>query len=361
VDWHPPEHIPAFLPPFPVQSTTTPDDPPTPKLMPPPPLPDSKPLLPPPVADAVAQLQPPAAPSQVVATATATAAPSDYLAQVPWDQSSLGSNTASTWQEPRRYPIPPNPSAKLTHPTKPIEFNLLNAYRHILMTKPSTDVALGIGSPARHKVAMKLLELTIAQSRWDPADTLYANQTPNLPRSNAIGPTFPVAVGTTEDNMVIDANLPPAPPKPISSTDTQIVPLVSMQRSRLPEVARKSLDTYSYSRTTRLNHPRPLMLGSRPLTYGPPVKALWMRDDKSGNAAPQPSNRALTTGLNREEKKPGLPDAHFYRTWDYQNKDHRVPLPGAASAAAAATAGSSGGRRTRMGSIIIGGRRATNG
>lgn len=229
LDWNPPAHIPDFLPPFPTTTSATESTSPIATQSP-----GFPHLPPPPIPVENVKIEKP--PSPIPQTLTTSAA-SDYQVQVPYSQSSLA--LAPEWHLPT---APPSVPARVSRfPTPQTEPSLLSAYHHILTHPPPPTV--NTANPARHKVAMALLSLTQGASRWDPPDTLYSNVAPNLPRAAAIGPTFPVPLGTSPS---LDAKKPekdfkfPAMPRPVAVNEFLTSP-VSQQSSRIPELARHVL------------------------------------------------------------------------------------------------------------------------
>jgi len=122
--------------------------------------------------------------------------------------------------------------------------------------------------------------------------------------------------------------------------------LVSQQTSRIPELARHTLPPMIFGRTSRLSHPPILHRGTKSLTYGQGVPAPWNSSNPlpSSDGAIVPSTPAaakpgtkdalllLPNGKDKDTsgqaKAPpvALPDARLYATWDYEQKDYRVPI-----------------------------------
>jgi len=329
--WEPPTHVPDFLPPFPISKDDTALTPPEQ------PIPHELPLQRhPPVGKSDKALSP----LPQVSTSTSS---SDYLTPVPYSQSSLSSLPA--WH----LPSPPSaastsaiqpPASRLPIPqTQPA---LLGAYHHILTHPASRN--MNSTNPSRHRIALSLLSQTETNSRWEPADTLFSISAPNAPRVSSMAPSHAVplkpvstpAPGTDSkvDKPDHDSNrllLPSMSPHPITYTEC-ITPLMSQQASRIPEVARAVLSPSVYLRATRLSHPPVLKRGNQILVYGPGVPAPWnaittpqppsqpavKREDKSASG--------MLNGKAKEEPQPILPDARFYATWDYEQKNFKEPL-----------------------------------
>jgi hypothetical protein len=218
-DWEPPDHIPEFLPPFPQTHHSPTPEPATPAF-------ELQQLLPPSVPSDIAPVdQTPVNLNQAVTSSVA----SDYLAQVPYSQSSL--SAVPEWHLPTEpHAVSLAPARTNRYPTPQTEPSLLAAYHHILTHPPPSNVSMA--NPARHKVAMQLLALTEEDSRWDPPDTLYSNTAPNTPRVNSSAPTFPVA---SQSEVKI-----PASTRPILSSE-QVTYLVGRQFSRVPDLAKRVL------------------------------------------------------------------------------------------------------------------------
>ena len=103
---------------------------------------------------------------------------------------------------------------------------------------------------------MVLLNQAEKNPHWEHADSLYASVAPNAPTVPPVGPSYaiPISVPTAagaapeekekdskkEDEKDRKSNLPGAAPRPIG-TQERIVPLVSHQTSRIPELAREAL------------------------------------------------------------------------------------------------------------------------
>ena len=96
-----------------------------------------------------------------------------------------------------------------------------------------------------------------------------------------------------------------------------------------------------FGRTSRLSHPPILYRGTKPLTYGQGVAAPWNSNPLPSDGAIVPSTPAtakpgtkdaLPNGKDKDTsgqaKAPAvaLPDARLYATWDYEQKDYRVPV-----------------------------------
>ncbi|KAF8259692.1 hypothetical protein EI94DRAFT_1750881 [Lactarius quietus] len=329
--WKPPPHIPSFLPPFPVERSS-----PEPEFLslPPPGEPSSSTQLLPSRAE-------PAAPLARVSSTN----PADYTTIVPYSLSNLAStpewHLPSTLRDPRM--AVDAMSTQL--PIPQIQPSLLGAYHHILTHPPPANP--NVANPSRHRVAMVLLSQAEKNPHWEHADSLYASVAPNGPTLAPVGPSYaiPISVATAaeekdnnkdgkkEDEKDKKLNLPGAAPRPIG-TQERIVPLVSHQTSRIPELAREALSGAVLSRITRLSHPAVLQRGSEKLTYGPGVPAPW-NSDKSSVPIPVPSmvkgkeqlTNGLTNGKGKDgEKEPVLPDARLFATWEHEQKSFREPL-----------------------------------
>jgi hypothetical protein len=87
-----------------------------------------------------------------------------------------------------------------------------------------------------------------------------------------------------------------------------------------------------YLRSTRLLHPPALKHGSEVIVYGPGIPAPW-NGNATPQALPQPavkkedkSANGMPNGKAKEDPPPVLPDARFYATWDYEQKNFKEPL-----------------------------------
>ncbi|KAG6855968.1 hypothetical protein H0H87_008909 [Tephrocybe sp. NHM501043] len=289
--WEPPDHIPDFLPPFPRQDEGAAAEPVAPV----------RPLLP--VAP-IASSKPPAVAPAAALTATST---SDYLMQVPYDQSSLAQ--VPEWHLPQ----PANADTLTVAPKRRTQLetepSLVKAYHHILTHPPPAVPPLP--TPAKWKVSMSLLRLTQTLPRWDPADSLYGSTAPNAPRVGSIGPTYPMAGSPSE-------KFPPTLPKAVGAPE-RLTPCVSQQGSRIQDLARSVLPRPILSRTSRLTHPPPLQRGTKLLVYGSGVPAPW-----NANAVPPVEGGADEEKEKKE--KAALGDARLYATWEVENKDFRVGI-----------------------------------
>jgi hypothetical protein len=342
--WKPPPHIPSFLPPFPAERST--------------PEPDSLPLPPPGEPSASTQLIPSKIESTASLARVSSANPADYTTIVPYSLSNLAStpewHLPSTLRESRARVDPP-PSQL---PIPQIQPSLLGAYHHILTHPPPANPS--VANPSRHRVAMVLLSQAQNNPHWEPADSLYATTAPNAPTMAPVGPSYAIPISASEEKKEDEkdkkSNLPGAAPRPIG-TQERIVPLVSHQTSRIPELAREALSVRSFftficfflklgytfsfslqgavlSRVTRLSHPTVLQRGPERLTYGTSVPAPW-NSDKSTAPLPTVSTvkgkellaNGLTNGKGKEvEKGPVLPDARLFATWEHEQKSFRDPL-----------------------------------
>ena len=87
-----------------------------------------------------------------------------------------------------------------------------------------------------------------------------------------------------------------------------------------------------YLRATRLSHPLALKRGNHTLTYGPGVDAPWNAINAAATAPPvakkedKPAMNGMPNGKAKEEPAPVMPDAKFYATWDYEQKNFKEPL-----------------------------------
>ncbi|PCH43064.1 hypothetical protein WOLCODRAFT_138184 [Wolfiporia cocos MD-104 SS10] len=323
--WQPPSYVPDFLPPFPT-AARSPSPPPSDVAAP-----DMVTLS---NGDIVKPERLPTPPPP--AASLATSLPADYLAPIPYTQSSLASS--GSWH----LPSPPesdfvssssnqSPNSRLPQ----IQPALLGAYHHVLTHPPSSKPPPP--NPARYRVALALVTQSEANPRWEPPPTLFASSASNLPRVAPVGPSYPVPAnrppGTPVENGKGDekeSRLPGAPPRPVISSE-RIAPTTCQQGSRIPTLARQVLPGPVHARTTRLSHPPVLQRGTQKLTYGPGVNAPWNTNSPTTPAAPLPPN-----GLKKQESVNGtdgkdgkgkvLQDARLYSTWDYDMKRFNEPL-----------------------------------
>ncbi|KAG7087472.1 hypothetical protein E1B28_013436 [Marasmius oreades] len=331
--WEPPPHIPDFLPPFPkdIDAVPPPSASHSPSL---PPLPELSNSMAPAENTQTATIA-----TQDIAAATTSTAASDYLVPVPYSDSSLSS--VPEWHLPSAPPrksLQSQPqSQQHGWPTPMTEPSLIGAYHHILTNPPTNNQQ---ANPARHKVAMALLNLTQMQPRWENADTLYSNVATNQPRVAPIGPTFPMMLGDNpekdrekkESGKEKDVKFPTTMPRSVA-TNERLSFTVAQQGSRIPELARHVLPPNIFARTSRLTHPPVLMRGTKQVIYGNGVPAPW-----NANLAPSTDLTAKDggggtgSGVNGIVKgdpptKSVLPDARLFATWDYEPKDYRAPIP----------------------------------
>lgn len=106
-----------------------------------------------------------------------------------------------------------------------------------------------------------------------------------------------------------------------------IIPLVSLQPSRLPSLARNVLSAPIYRKITRTLPPPALQRDNRKLTYGPGIPAPWNSkpfDDKSN--ANKFKEKEKEKEKNNVDGGVKLVDALMYATWDWDAKDFRTPL-----------------------------------
>jgi hypothetical protein len=243
-EWNAPVYIPDFLPPFPV-----------PKEHSEPPSPENTPAALP----TLLRTQEALAPLPQVSTTTSSA---DYLTPVPYTSSSLSS--APAWhlpQPPASFDLPSQPPRLATPHIQP---SLLGAYHHILTNPPPSHG--NAGNPARHRVALALLTQTENSPRWEPADTLFGLSSPNAPRVSTMPPSHPIAK-QSPTNVPGDPGKPDAKAEELTkiplpsishypvTAQQHIAPSMSIQASRLPEVARGVLPVCVY-----LNQPLSVFL-----------------------------------------------------------------------------------------------------
>lgn len=328
--WKPPSHIPSFLPPFPVERSS-----PEPEFL----------SLPPPGEPSSAQLLPSRAEPAAALARVSSANPADYTTIVPYSLSNLASTPEWHLPSTLRDPRTAMDATPTQLPIPQIQQSLLGAYHHILTHPPPANP--NVANPSRHRVAMVLLNQAEKNPHWEHADSLYANVAPNAPTVAPVGPSYAIPVSAAgaapdekdskdskkDDEKDKRSNLPGAAPRPIG-TQERIVPLVSHQTSRIPELAREALSGAVLSRITRLSHPAVLQRGSEKLTYGPGVPAPW-NSDKSSAPMPAPSmakgKEPLTNGLTNGKGKDGekesvLPDARLFATWEHEQKSFRESL-----------------------------------
>ena len=246
--WNAPNHIPDFLPPFPADGEPQ-------RLGSPHPIApnDSAGLVN--NAGSVKAERPATPPLQAqVSTASSSA---DYLAVIPYEQSSLAS--IPVWH----LPVPP-PSDEFRLSTTKSHFQpnlpqiqpaLLGAYHHLLTHPPSLKV--GTVNPARYRVALALVEQSEKHNRWDVPTTLFGNTAANPPRVTPMPPSYAMAIGKgpgtgsgagTPEGEGNDKSgkeedkrpLPGAPARTIAPSE-RIVPSISRQGSRIPKLARHVL------------------------------------------------------------------------------------------------------------------------
>lgn len=119
----------------------------------------------------------------------------DYLRPTPYAQSSLASQP---WHLPEPPPatlrLPPHNAAQSLLPRA--DEAIIFALHHALTNKPSEQPQPP--GPARHKVALKLVEQTQESARWESPAALYASSAPNVPRVAPVGPGYPIPVAYDE-------------------------------------------------------------------------------------------------------------------------------------------------------------------
>ena len=177
--WDPPDYVPDFLPPFPTESSrriAVQDD-------------ESNTQNEYTLHHLVKVERPLTPPPESSPTGSA-----DYLRPTPYAQSSLASQP---WHLPEPPPatlrLPPgNPAQALPRADEAIIF----ALHHALTNKPSEQPPPA--GPARHRVALKLMEQTQESGRWELPATLYAGSAPNVPRVAPVGPGYPIPVAYDE-------------------------------------------------------------------------------------------------------------------------------------------------------------------
>ncbi|KAJ8074824.1 hypothetical protein PM082_019149 [Marasmius tenuissimus] len=312
--WDPPPHIPDFLPPFPKPVDAVPPSAPHSPRMPEPPLDPTTENS----ASNTATL-----PTQEIAAAATSSAASDYLVPVLYSDSSLSS--VPEWHLPT--PPPRNSQSQPPQqrwPTPLTEPSLYGAFHHILTNEaPLTQQA----NPARHKVAMALLNLTQTQPRWDIPDTLYSNVATNQPRISAIGPTYPMFLNENPDKEKDKKDkIPPSMPRTVAASD-RLSWSVAQQGSRIPELARHVLSPNIVSRTSRLTHPPVLYRGTKQLVYGSGNPAPWNTAHVAPSTDPREGADGAVVNNTAKGEAPAMQNARLYATWDYEPKDYKAPLP----------------------------------
>ncbi|KAJ7046677.1 hypothetical protein C8F04DRAFT_1061335 [Mycena alexandri] len=313
LDWD--GHIPSFLPPFPVIDDA-------------PPQPDSPraesphPLQPPPSVPSAPLVVP-----QLTATSTSAA---DYLLQLPYEQSFLAD--VSQWHLPGPQPsasssssrpiLNPAASTSATAPTTNPELALYKAFHHILR-HPQRDPAPS--NPARHRVAMSLLQQTQVVPRWELPDTMYAGAASAGGASVRAWPIVPT-YAVTKDPTTPQRRFPPTH-RTVAAPD-RLAPILASQSSRIPELARAVLPPAVYARVTRLTHPMPLTRGNKTLKYGSGVAAPWNAVAGAGGSESRNANgdEGGEGHAKEKEKEKRIPDARVYATWEYETKDFKAGL-----------------------------------
>jgi hypothetical protein len=310
--WDAPDYIPDFLPPFPV---TIPDT-----------TPAETPLepgveTPTPTAQAERELSPTPPPSAPTGRAS-------YLSSVPYESSSIsGKSTAHLPKAPSKNRHKPPISTAISSEA---HLALLTAAHHVLTNPPPPPTTQ---NPSRHSLALALLQS--ARTRFQPSDSAFGISEPNRTRFGTPTPSFPVALKPEDQKAGIPL---PQTSKSFIPGDP-IVPLVSLQPSRLPTLARtvlsvsqrcqnskccpKPVQAPIYRKITRHLPPPALQRDNRKLTYGPGVPAPWNSkpsDEKSHKNKEKDKDKANVDGGVK------LVDALMFATWDWDAKDFRTPL-----------------------------------
>ncbi|KAI0314003.1 hypothetical protein OF83DRAFT_1064528 [Amylostereum chailletii] len=323
--WHPPSHIPDFLPPFPTERGSL----------------EPEPLALPPIADPSSSNHNNAVkierePSPIRHFSTA---PADYTSAVPYNESTLGG--IPEWHLPPSESFSSHPHTAAPAPRLPVpqmQPSLLAAYHHILTHPPPPQPPAP--NLSRHRVAMAFLNQTQRNPRWEPADSLFASTAPNAPAVATMGPSYAVPIDPKDKAEEKHKKLPSVPARTITPVN-HIMPLVSQQTSRIPELARQVLPGTVIARTTRLAHPPVLKRGPEDLTYGTGISAPWNSTaTPTGAAAPttaggknkDPPVNGMVNGKGKDKEKESaemekraLPDAKMYATWEYDQKSFRDP------------------------------------
>ena len=177
-NWSPPPYVPDFLPPFPTDSSrhgsAEQDESASHEYTSHHPVKLERPITPPPES--------------------ASSGSADYLRPTPFAQSSLAT---LPWHLPEPPPATLRlPPANLVQSLAKPEEAIIFALHHSLTNKPPDQPPPA--NPSRYKVALKLVEQTEQNPRWEPSPTLYASSAPNLPRVAPVGPGYPIPVAYDE-------------------------------------------------------------------------------------------------------------------------------------------------------------------
>jgi hypothetical protein len=238
-----PPNIPDHLPPFPRISAVTNE---------------LERRSPSPMASIPAVVHPPAVRPENLATSSSVAGPAlqastqasaaDYTTPVHYEASSL--RDVPEWHLPQpplsRTTVPKQQLGLATPQTQP---SLLAAYHHVL-THPPAKNAVPAANPSRHRIALGLIEQSERQPRWEPPDTLFGSSVPPMPQVARSAPTFPMAItkppNSPRHELASDSGGKDKLPLPTVQNRSligsqRIVPLITQQGSRIPDISRNIL------------------------------------------------------------------------------------------------------------------------
>ncbi|KAH8822699.1 hypothetical protein DL96DRAFT_1618807 [Flagelloscypha sp. PMI_526] len=354
-----PDHIPSFLPPFPIVAEPELEDLDS-TLMPPPsvPLPNAN---------------MPTLPSQTL-TSTSTSA-KDYLVRNQYELSSLSSTPV--WHLPsdtmpilsvtKALPLIKQQKLAAANATvTPVRHNYehatIGAYLRILQDAREHDESdLVPPSQAKHKMLLEMLFPSLSGSRfagslcdkWESSDTLYGTLASNAPRppgglGSGLSGTLPYPLGQhpSHDSVPKSVKLDPGKPDKWSADDKllstfpspnppdgrytssvgigtggdRVVGLVGHKVGvgRVSELARVTLSNPVRTRITRLSHPAPLYRSKGPTTcerivhkagYEAPWNSTWIPQvaDKDGKKGK--SKLSVNGSLGKKRKRNDDSDA----------------------------------------------------
>jgi len=263
-------------------------------------------------------------------TANAASASADYRASISYEQSALASQPE--WHLPPAPPSLPPPMVRSEAAKDkddesnvgPVHIELLKtvaaAQKLRLAAHSEDDIAaaqqLGLApvpTPARHKVAMALLQ-TVSLPEEVGEDTLYGHVgQPGPPRVAAQPPSQPKAI-----------HAPGAPPgskvshPPIASRPALPGPPLGKTTYALASLAKTTVSTAVYERVSRLQPPAmQTRSNGQNILYGEPQPAPWN----------PPDDPSLIPEREKERPtEPALTPAELYATWPIEAHDYRAGL-----------------------------------
>jgi hypothetical protein len=186
-----------------------------------------------------------AGPAGPALQASMQASAADYTTPVPYDSSTL--RDVAEWHLPQPYPLPSAPKPSTALPTPQMQPSLFAAYHHVL-THPPSKTSAQAPNPSRHRIALGLMAENERMPRWEPPDTLFGTSAPPMPQIARMPPSHPMAITNPPQSPRNETAPDPSKEKVLPSMQARalvgndrLVPLITQQQSRIPELSREIL------------------------------------------------------------------------------------------------------------------------